>query len=277
MSFIVSDKTSQIDKTDKILCKTTESNKIIGISDNFTIKDPIRKISLDVETEDKFQVIPNSHSEREILFISGASGSGKSYFIKKYLEEYKKIYPKNKIWLISVLDENEFSKYGCKKIDVEKLAQVNPDIKLVMKDLSDSLIIFDDSDSFKNKLVKSFVWSLLDNIAQTGRHFGISMAVSSHVLSNYSQTKIILLESHRIVVFMNNYNQKMKLFLETYANLDKNAIQKLKSIKSRWICINKTFPISWISEKQMEIVNDSNDQINEAISILEKKKKRNQK
>jgi hypothetical protein len=100
------------------------------------------------------------------------------------------------------------------------------------------------------------------------------MCVSSHVLSNYSQTKLILLESHRVVVFMNNYNLKMKVFLETYCNLDKNVINKLKNVKSRWICINKSYPISWISEKQMEIVNNNDEEIADAIEIIEKKNKK---
>ena len=274
MSFIVKNKINEIEKPNKILCKTTMSNKFIGIDSDYNKQEPTKKISLDANTDDKFQIVPNINTEREVIFISGSSGSGKSFFIKQYIKEYKRVHPKNKIWLISVLDDNEFSKYGCKKIDVIKLVQVMPEIKDLMKDLANSLIIFDDSDSFKDKSIKGFVWGLLDNIAQTGRHFNISMCVSSHVLSNYSQTKLILLESHRVVVFMNNYNLKMKMFLETYCNLDKNVINKLKNVKSRWICINKSYPISWISEKQMEIVNNNDEEIADAIEIIEKKNKK---
>lgn len=269
MSFIVAKKIVDIKSPNKVLCKTTKSDKYIGVNADFVGEEPIRKISL--EGEDQFQILPNPNTEREILYICGASGSGKSYFTKNYLKEYKKMYPKNKLWLISVLEENEFSKEGVKKLNVEKMAEALINIKDVMKDLSNSLIIFDDSDSYKDKAIKAFVWSLLDNIAQTGRHFNISMVVTSHLLSNYSQTKIILLESHKIVVFMNNYNQKMKIFLENYANIDKFTIDKLRKIKSRWVCLNRHYPISYITEQEAGIVNTDSQEINDAIAILEKK------
>lgn len=269
MSFIVSKKISEIKSPNRVLCKTTKSDKFIGINPDFSEEEPIRKISL--ENEDKFQVLPNPNTEREIIYICGASGSGKSYFTKGYLKEYKKIYPKNKLYLISVLEENEFSKEGVKKLNVQKMAEALVDIKDVMKDLSNSLIIFDDSDSFSEKSIKNFVWALLNNICQCGRHNNISLVVTSHLLSNYSQTKIILLESHRIVVFMNNYNQKMKIFLENYANIDKFTIDKLRKIKSRWVCLNRHYPISYITENECAIVKEDSQEINDAIAILEKK------
>lgn len=269
MSFIVSKLLKGIKSPNKVLCKTTKSDKYIGINPDFEEDEPIRKIKL--EGDDKFQVLPNINSERGIFYISGNSGSGKTTYVKSYVKEYKKLYPKNKLYLISVLEENEFSSLGVKKLDVEKLSGALIDIKVIMKDLINSLIIFDDSDSYTEKGTKAFCYSLLDNIGQTGRHFNISLIVTSHVLSNYSKTKVILNESHSIVVFMNNYNMKMKIFLETYANIDKFMIDKLRKIKSRWVCINKQYPINYITEQEMGIVNNDDQEINDAIAILEKK------
>ena len=47
--------------------------------------------------EQNFQQIPNITTERQILYITGASGSGKSYFAKKFIDQYKQIYPKRVI------------------------------------------------------------------------------------------------------------------------------------------------------------------------------------
>jgi hypothetical protein len=60
---------------------------------------------LDVQLTDDacFQHIPNLNTERNILYVCGQSGSGKSYYIKKYAEEYKKIFPKMK-FIYSVLN-----------------------------------------------------------------------------------------------------------------------------------------------------------------------------
>jgi hypothetical protein len=65
-------------------------------------------LSLDVEADDatyfnklkisndsKFCHVPNTTTERDILYITVCSGSGKSTFTRLYLEQYKKKY-KNK-------------------------------------------------------------------------------------------------------------------------------------------------------------------------------------
>ena len=40
------------------------------------------------------QLIPNDGVARDISYVTGASGSGKSYFTKQYADQYMKIYPK---------------------------------------------------------------------------------------------------------------------------------------------------------------------------------------
>jgi tRNA A37 threonylcarbamoyladenosine biosynthesis protein TsaE len=37
-----------------------------------------------------FQLVPDTSHERDILYITGASGSGKSTFTRQYIEQYKK-------------------------------------------------------------------------------------------------------------------------------------------------------------------------------------------
>ena len=44
---------------------------------------------LKIANDSKFQHIPDTTKEREILYITGPSGSGKSTYTLKYLEKYK--------------------------------------------------------------------------------------------------------------------------------------------------------------------------------------------
>jgi len=48
-------------------------------------------------------ITPNKARERDVLSISGQFGLGKSYFAQVYANEYKKIYPKNSVFLFSSL------------------------------------------------------------------------------------------------------------------------------------------------------------------------------
>ena len=41
---------------------------------------------IELKANEHIQLCPNTSVERDILYITGASGSGKSYFTKKYLE-----------------------------------------------------------------------------------------------------------------------------------------------------------------------------------------------
>ena len=49
-----------------------------------------------------FQLIPNISVNRDICYVTGASGSGKSFWTRQYAEQYKKIYSKREIYLISL-------------------------------------------------------------------------------------------------------------------------------------------------------------------------------
>ena len=52
------------------------------------------------------ELIPNP-DKREILYICGPSGVGKSYFTNSYAEKYHKLYPDNKVYLFSKKNEDE--------------------------------------------------------------------------------------------------------------------------------------------------------------------------
>ena len=61
----------------------------------------------DCEYNETIQQIPDKETERSILYITGPSGSGKSYYTKNYILEYKKMFSKNNIYVFSSLDSDE--------------------------------------------------------------------------------------------------------------------------------------------------------------------------
>ena len=67
-------------------------------------------------------------------------------------------------------------------------------------------------------------------------------------------TKLLLLESHGIILFPQNMSGKSsKYLLDQYLGLDKDQIKKIKHLKSRAITIMKTYPMILVSEN--EIIN----------------------
>jgi ABC-type dipeptide/oligopeptide/nickel transport system ATPase component len=86
----------QIDNKKPICTIKNSDNKSIQ---NIYLYDKIDKNEIGFEDLNlsegfQFQIIPDMNKEREILYIAGSSGSGKSYFCKEYLKEYIKLHPK---------------------------------------------------------------------------------------------------------------------------------------------------------------------------------------
>ena len=80
----------------------TLKSKLVCVADEnerSKVNHKFKKIDLPVGS--KFQLVPNTHKEREIIYICGPSGSGKSTFTSNYLTQYKKKYPQNPIYIFS--------------------------------------------------------------------------------------------------------------------------------------------------------------------------------
>ena len=72
------------------------SGRVVSVNDQFCTKeaDSDELISefrqLKIANDSKFQHIPDTTKERDLLYITGPSGSGKSTYTRKYLEQYVK-------------------------------------------------------------------------------------------------------------------------------------------------------------------------------------------
>ena len=209
-----------------------------------------------------FQLTVNPDKERQILYICGASGSGKSFFAKQYCDEYTRHYKKNPIYLFSSLpaDDSVDCIKNLKRVNIRDIEFISEDLDI--DDFKDSLIIFDDTDCISDKQIKNKIQSIAEMCLETGRHKSISIIFTSHTACNGHQTKKILNESHSITLFLRSLGGKaLKYLLESYFGLDKKQIKKIKSMKGdgRALTITKTFPVVAFSEKRAILLHDEDD------------------
>ena len=242
-----------------------KSSQIISLDDSDQAKNPYTRLTLSKPGQ-KFQVVGDPKRERDIIYISGRSGSGKSYFIKDYVNNYyKMIHKKRPVYLFSALKEDPTIDQikGLLRIDLS--LDFLADEEITVADFANSCVIFDDTDTIKNKLIRDKVNHLLDEILETGRHFEITCLITKHCPANGRETKLILAESHQFVIFPAGLgNRSLKYLLDNYLGLDRDQVKKIKKQKSRWVCINRsTFPLCVISEKECFILsnNDEDDTI----------------
>lgn len=203
------------------------------------------------------QPIPNPEQERQILYITGASGSGKSYFTRKYCAEFQRIFPKRAIYLFSsIADDSSIDEIkGLQRI---KLTPQLLTEELTSADFKDSMVIFDDTDCITDKAMKLKISGILNSILETGRHFNTYCIYTSHLPCAGNDTKRILNEAHSVTFFPHSLGgRSLKYLLESYLGLDKEQIKRIKKLPSRWCMVAKTYPQVCLSEKNAYIVSSS--------------------
>jgi DNA replication protein DnaC len=62
--------------------------------------------NIKLESYQSFQQIPDNE-ERNILYVTGGSGSGKSYYSAEYIHQYIKKHPKHDFFLFSSVGEEK--------------------------------------------------------------------------------------------------------------------------------------------------------------------------
>ena len=209
-----------------------------------------------LEKDERYEPTPNASKERDVLYVFGQSGSGKSYYIQMYAKNYKTLFPKNPIYVFSTLTED---KEGLDKIKGIKRIKLDDEFvnaeMIPTADFSNSLILFDDVDNISQKKLKDVVWKYLNNFLQTGRHFNISVAMTFHVSAGGCQTKMILNEATSLTFFPSVIGgRNLKYICDSYLGMSKEEIKKIKKIETRWITVVKSYPKVILSEKQAFIL-----------------------
>lgn len=202
--------------------------------------------------------------QRASIYVSGASGSGKSYWCAQYAIVYKSIFPDHKLYLFSckksdpVFDEiPELNRIELNKDFIDDVA--NNDWE---EQYSNSLCIFDDVEMLKNKQDKAVYNSLKElksNILTLGRSANIDIISIVHKGLSGDMSKIELSEANQIVLFpTSNMNESRKI-AKTYIGLDATQIKRLMkdAEDSRWILINRTYPPFVVTKKSIYLIKTS--------------------
>jgi len=233
-------------KANTLLSIEPKKENVVNYMKEFKLKD-----------SQHFQQIPNISVERNILYVTGASGSGKSYYTKNFVDQYKKIYPKREVYLFSSLSDDS----SIDKIKNLRRIKLTPEFlndDITAKDFKDALVIFDDTDCITDKRVKLKVNGILNSLLETGRHFSSSVIYTSHSACNGADTKKILNECHSITIFPTGLGgRSLKYLLDQYLGLDKAQIARVKHLNSRWVTIVKSYPMVVLSEKEAYVLNVS--------------------
>jgi len=241
------------------------SGHVVSVSDQFLNsngkeeKDNLIKEfrQLKIANDSKFQHVPDTTKEREILYITGPSGSGKSTYTRKYLEQYKKKFKNRPIYLFSSLPSDEsLDKVQPKRIKLDETIHTDP---IAVEELKESICIFDDIDVISDKKIREGVYTILNQVLEIGRHYKIHCVVTNHLPTNGKDTRRILNEAHTVTYFPHSAGGKIKYMLEEYVGLDKKQIAYMKRQNSRACAIFKNYPQCYLLEHEIGLLNLHDD------------------
>jgi hypothetical protein len=233
------------------------NNKIVSIAGHDG-EQPVKSFTEIPLKDGKYQQIPNPKTEREILYIVGPSGSGKSYYTKSYITEYKKQHKKAEVFLFSALKEDEtLDKIKPKRIIIDDRLISDP---IPVEEFANCCVVFDDIDVIGNKGHREAVYNILNQILEVGRHHKITCIVTNHLPTAGKDTRRIINEAHTVTYFPHSGSAgQMKRLLIEYLGLDSQTLKAIRKMQSRWATVFKNYPMCILTEKSLFSLNPDSD------------------
>jgi hypothetical protein len=211
---------------------------------------------IELDDEGQFELLPSPDPKRrEVWYIAGQSGSGKSFIAKSLATYYKKLFPDREVYLVSKLEEDatlDALKF-LKRLRIQSFIDDYPDLE----EFKDCMVIMDDYDTLTGDADK-VIHKLIDDLAIMGRHSNTTMLCLSHYLTNYKKTRLLLTEATHLVVYpMSTSFQALRYLLKNQVGIDEDDLKRYRKLGSRWLCFIKGFPTMMISQKNAEILHQS--------------------
>ena len=239
----------------------------VWVRTSYNFDDPA-KCFHSLELDDEYRILPlpyiplKSEQERSTICISGASGKGKSWLINEISEMYKTLWPNNKIYFFT---KNDWSNDRSLNKDIYEFVNVNKFIEkysseealeefLLTKEFNDSFFIFDDIAALEkiSKVAAHTLQTIIDIILENKRKAQVSIAILSHVPTNYKKTALLIREMKQYYLFPSVLQAKSDRILNTYLGLTRKEIKRIvedDSTDTTWLCVENERRIIFTQRK----------------------------
>jgi hypothetical protein len=207
-----------------------------------------------------FQQVPsNIKSQSDCIMINGKRGSGKSVYMSKFLEQYRLLNPKNKIYLFSQCKSDQnLDKLIDQRFDLDDYVKNGG---ITPEEFPDNCCVcFDDVDMLDNSKpdrLRDQIFKIMNSLIQLSRKRGITVIQTSHLTTNHGETKHVLNGASSFTFFLNAISHQIKNALKLYMGLNKEQIKKVTTLQnSRFCTIFLTSPTVCMTEKELFILKD---------------------
>lgn len=220
--------------------------EILGVLDDVKKVSEKEMISRDIDFKNAGGTLfplPNPDDEFGArIYISGPTGSGKSFWCYQYGLLYKELFPKNPIYLFSKLKKDKsIDKLDPIRILLDESILENP---IDPSEIGEALVIFDDIDAIQDDKIRKHIQKFRNDLLECGRHEKIYTLNTAHKTLGGVKTQQMLLDTDSVVLFpKSGATAEIKNYLKRYAGFDTPTINKIMALNTRWICIRKIYPM----------------------------------
>jgi hypothetical protein len=201
-----------------------------------------------------FEPLPETDPEwRYTAYPAGSNGSGKSKWSAGMLRRFHKLYPDRPLFLVCKTKAEKdpaFDGLPIHEVPMDFLMDGGAD-DIEKAFGTDCLVFFDDWDSMEPGQLKK-VQAIIEDILMLGRKLNIACIVTSHLLTNYNQTRAIIHECDNIVLFPQKATYDSMRYMLKKLGVPKNIGDRVKSF-GRWVLFHLCEPNFLLSERRAEM------------------------
>jgi len=206
------------------------------------------------EIDGKFEMLPYIEpNQRQAVYISGVSGSGKSTSAVTYIKKLRKSAPKYKnyptyLWTANSIEDTVFK-------DLKNTYRINIEDYTNLADLSytefeNCIVVFDDWEALERPMLVYFR-DMMKKLLEYSRKQNVVIIVITHMTQQGLLTKPIIFECDTFILYHRNNFNACRKFLQNYMDLDNDVMDKVKKMHGRCIYVRKSFPTCIISENKI--------------------------
>ena len=189
-------------------------------------------------------------------YIAGKGGSGKSRYMAGIIRRFHSINPSLPVYGVcktKLKDDPAYADLPIQQIPIASFKSEGKqfDVKKWFGDTG-CFVLFDDWDSLE-PADKAPVQIAIKDVLNVGRKLGVSTGITSHLLTNYTETRGITNECNYITIFPQAVLYDQMYYMANKTGVPKDVIKRFKA-KGRWVTIHTSEPTYVLSETEAEMI-----------------------
>lgn len=192
--------------------------------------------------------------QNDVIILTGAKGVGKTTLAKYMLELYHKFNPEDRVFVFSGIKNAYDDIPFAKSIDLEEASRIEDEKPFndwsgvpSADKFKNSIVLFDDYENYPHPKMNKILERLVNNIAQNGRNYSITLIAIMHHLNKGLKSSTLLRELDALIFFPEKFDSNVFNTLLNHFGLKKEFIIKLFNLPDKFVYLRNSYPFYYFT------------------------------